>query len=356
MREWPYAKEPFDAKLFVLLFIKRMWIVCSALVLGALVVGGGYYLKKVVFGGPVEYDITTTYYVEYLNMDPVTGEMHNYTNGATWGTWVVSDWFVDRVWQYALDAGFEPDKYYVEKKDLKGYFTADLPSDVRIPTSTVTTPYEEVTEALNDALQLTYQEFGRERTEMESIVITNETPLAIADKDIRTLRAVILGMVLGAFVSGLGVALAIIWDDSLRLPETFTYRYAVPMTGYIGRKDKGLNRHTEVNIQSLFASEGNNVLLEVGRKEAGKQVLEMLPKELFTEAITMEAMDVKGYEKLRKADGILLLVEASAHNGKEIEYVLHELQIQECTVKGALLWNADHGLICTYRFGKHQKG
>ena len=60
MREWPYAKEPFDTKLFVLRFIKKIHWVLIGMLIGAVLVGGGYYIKKVVLGGPVEYEITTT--------------------------------------------------------------------------------------------------------------------------------------------------------------------------------------------------------------------------------------------------------------------------------------------------------
>ena len=79
MREWPYAKEPFDTKLFVLRFMKKIQWVLLGILIGAFLIGGGYYLKKVVFGGPTEYEITTTYYIEYVHRDD-KGNIFNYKN------------------------------------------------------------------------------------------------------------------------------------------------------------------------------------------------------------------------------------------------------------------------------------
>lgn len=352
MQELPYAKEPFDAKLFLLLFLKKIWVVLCGILIGVLLIGGGYYVKKVVFGGPAEYDITTTYYVEYNCYDSVTGELVNYTNGATWASWVVSDWFVDRTWEYALESGMVPESYGAVKSDLKNYFTADLASDLRIPTATVTTPYKELTEFLSHALQQTFQDFAAEQAEIDGIRIIDETPVAVTDKDVRTLRACILGALVGAFVAGFGLAFVIIWDDSVRIPETFTYRYGLPMVGFVGAHEKELSSETFVNINYLFRDKQNCALLAIGRNVEEKQVLGLLPGKVFTEAVSVAELEEKTYEKLRQAEGILLLVEAGAHNSKEMEHVLQEMKLQDCVVQGALLCNADRKLISAYRLGK----
>ena len=327
MGEWPYAKEPFDTKLFVLLFVKKIGLIIIAAVVGGLLIGGGYYLKKVTFGGPVQYDITTTYYIDYAHQSEETGELYDYVNDTTWRSWVVSDWFVDRAWQYALEAGFEPEKYEIEKADLKNYFKADLPSDIRIPISTVKTPYEEATKALNVALQKTFLAFEEDHDEMASIKIIDETDLAEADWDVRLGKAAALGCVLGGFVAAFLVACSIIWDDTIRIPETFTYRYGVPMTGYKGKGDEDWNEDTKKKLQCLL--KGRNFL-----ELAVDQVSQMNP------------------EELQKAEAIVLLVRAGEDHGKAIEHALHELQVMNCKAEAALLTEADDKLIQIYRFGK----
>lgn len=351
MWECPYAKEPFDTKLFVLLFIKKIWVVLSGILLGAVLIGGGYYLKNVVFGGPVEYDITTTYYVQYNNYDPVTGEMHNYTNAATWQTWVTSDHFVDKTWSYALEAGLIPEKYGVTKGDLKGYFTADLPSDLRIPTSTVTTPYEELTSVLNDALQKVYKDFGDERVEMDSIVVTNVTPLQVADKDIRTLRAVVLGAVIGLMVSAFGLSVWILWDDSVIIPESFTYRYGVPMAGYMGKGEKVLDQEVLVNVKHLLKDGSDSVAITTG-KTVDDEIQAAMKEIGVKDIIAEKELSEEHFKILRQAQKRLLLVEAGAHDRKQIEHILQTLRLQECSVTGAILFEADSKLIKVYRVGR----
>ncbi len=327
MGEWPYAKEPFDTKLFVLLFVKKIGLIIIAALVGGLLIGGGYYLKKVTFGGPVQYDITTTYYIDYAHQSEETGELYDYVNAATWKSWVVSDWFIDRAWQYALEAGFDAEKYQIQKDDLRGYFKADLPSDIRIPTSTVTTPYEEATQALNVALQKTFAAFEEDHDEMTAIKIIDETPLAEADRDVRLGNAIALGCALGAFVAAFLVACAIIWDDTIVLPETFTYRYGIPMAGCRGKADEDWDADTKAKLQYLL-------------------------KEKEPLVLTVESFAGQDGESLRKAGAILLQVTAGKDHGKAIEYVLHELQVQDCKVNAALLTEADKKLIQIYRFGK----
>lgn len=354
MREWPYAKEPFDTRLFVLLFIKKLWLVISVSLLGALLLGGGYFLKKVVFGGPVEYEITTNYYIEYANMNPETGELHNYINDATWKEWVVSDWFVDRAWQFAIRESQIESKYNIKKEDLKTFFFGDLPSDIRIPISKVTTPYQELTIVLNQALQKTYFVFADEHEEMASIQIINETPLQEADKDVRLVRAVILGAILGGFAGSLVTALYIIWDDTIVLPEILGYRYNLPAVGYLGKDETILDESTVTNVKYLFEKGTSNALLVMGKHAVGEVLPECL-KESFSQVYLIDKLDGDCYERLRNAEGILLAVEAGSYHGKAIEHDLEELKLQNCSVKGAFLYGADRKLIKCYRFGQKQK-
>ena len=355
MREWPYAKEPFDTKLFVLRFIKKIHWVLIGMLIGAVLVGGGYYIKKVVLGGPVEYEITTTYYIEYANMNPETGELHNYINDATWREWVVTDWFVDRVWLFASESTDLAGKYNVQKEDLKTYFFGDLPSDVRIPISRVTTPDKELTSVLNEALQRAYFVFAEEHSEMSSIEIINETPVQEADKDVRLLRAIILGTVIGGFVAAFALSLRLIWDDTIILPETFRFRYDIPMVGYLGKGDGAWKEETKNNLEYLFANEASKVLLTMGDKQKAEVLIELLGKGYFTDILSVKELDEKGYKLLRETGGILLAVGAEEHHGKAIEYTLEELKLQDCKVKAAVLYDADSTLIKGYRFGKNQK-
>ncbi len=352
MYKWPYAKEPFDFKLFVLLFIKKIWIVTGAALMGVLLIGGGYYLKNVILGGPLEYEITTTYMVEYNTRNNETGELYSYINSATWGSLVQTDWFVDRAWDHATKDGMVPETYGIEKKDLKNFFYATMPSDLRIPTATVTTASQELTVLLDLALQQTFTDFADEQPEMDGIKVLDKTPLAVADKDVRTLRACILGALTGLFLAGFAIALWIIWDDSVYLPETFTYRYGLFMAGALGKGKELPDAQETANIEHLFPNMDKGIILSVGRLSDPEKVLGALVKEGFSELISAEKLQEESYEKLRNAGGVLLVVEAGAHNAGEIGHVLHELQLQDIAVQGAFLCNADMRLLNAYRYNR----
>ena len=354
MREWPYAKEPFDTKLFVLRFIKKIHWVLMGMLIGALLIGSGYYVKKVIFGGPVEYEITTKYYIEYTNINPETGELHNYINGATWKEWVVADWFVDKVWQLATRKVNITEKYNVKKEDLKNFFFADLPSDIRIPISRVTTPYEELTVLLNESLQETYFAFESEHPEMSSIEIIDETPMQKADKDVRLLRAIILGAVVGGFLGAFGLSLWIIWDDTIIIPETFNYRYHIPMIGYLDKNGAADTKEIITNMDYLFNSEGKYALVTMGEKLKGEELLKYLKQEEAANVFGVEELDSESYDMMRQSQGILLAVGAGENHGKAIEHVLEELKLQKCQVTAAILYAADSKLINCYRFGTKQ--
>lgn len=355
MREYPYAKEPFDMKLFVLLFLKKIWLLPIAMGVGALLFGGLYYLKNVVFTGPAEYGVTSTYYIQYNNMDPVTGEMFNYTSAATWETLIISDWFVDRAWEHALHAGFEPQKYDMEKQDLKGYFTSKLPTDVRIPTSTVVTPYQEATEALNKGLQLAYIDFGIERSEIDSIQVTDETPVAEVKRNTRVGAAFVLGAVLGLFGGCFCIGLKVLWDDTVIIPESFTYRYGIPMAGYISGGKMQISDEAETNLEYLFREKKGKAALSIREVQGMESIAGILTKAGFARVEVSQKMSGKGYEELRTAEGILLLVEAGKNTAGEIRHALHQLEVQDCKVTAAFLVNADSKLICLHRFGKNKE-
>jgi len=354
MQQWPYAKEPFDTKLFVLRFLKKIWVVLCAALVGAVLIGGGYYLKKVTFGGPTEYEITTSYFIEYNTFRGETEEVVNYTNAVTWESWVDMDWFVDRAWEHALEDGLVPEQYGVEKSDLPDYFYATLLSDLRIPYSTVTTPNKELTLLLNGALQKTFVDFAQERTEMTSISIVDETELTVADKDVRTLRAVLLGAVAGAFIAGFILALVLIWDDSIVVPESMAYRYGVQAVGYLAREQQSLSEEALINVKYLFGEAKENGLVAIGKGLDAQRVQKALPKELFQECRFADRLTETDFEKLRKAGKLLLLVESGVCSGKEIEQVLQRLKLQDCVVAGALLCNADDKLIRGYHFGNRK--
>lgn len=349
MLELKFAKEPFDFKLFVLRFLQKIWIVLVAMVIGMVLFGVGHYLAKVVFSGPAQYQITTSYYVDYY-MNPETGVVDNYINEATWESLIDTDWFIDRVWDYSLENGEVLEKWNVKRDDLTDFLSADLLTDIRMPCSMVVTESPELTSVLNEAVQLTFKDFGKQQPEMLDVRILDETPLKEKDKDVRTLRACILGALLGAFFGCVGVSFVIIMDDTIIIPEVFTYRYAVPMLGVLGAGEKELSEEAGANIRYRFREKKDVAMITLRQQDSVPQC--PMPEGFKqVKENTAEAY----YEALRQSDGVLLWVEAGVNSGKGLEHLLHELAVQDIPVQGAVLYNGNRKLLKAYRMGSKQK-
>ncbi len=339
-----FAKEPFDFKLFFLRFMKKIWIVICAALVGLILVGGGNYLKKVVLAGPVKYEIETSYYVNYAT-DAENGQIITYINEATWESWITMDWFTDRIWSHATELGLQSDS--ITRENLPEYVSATLLTDVHIPTTYAAAHSPEEAMLLNEAVKMTMADFAEHQEEMRSVEVIDETPVKEKDRDDRTVRACILGAVLGAFAACVLLSFQLIADDSIWVPETFTYRYDLPMLGALCKGEKELSEEAVSNLEYRFKKDKSDdkwVALECGVTFNG-----VLPAGF--EIIGTEKLP-DAYPKMRTSSGVLLLIGAGTYGGKQIERMIHSLKVQDCPVKGALLCDADARLLKQYYFGR----
>lgn len=342
MWECSYAKEPFDLKLLVIQFVYKIWIPILAALLGAAIFGGGYYLKNVTFGEVEKFQQTSRYYVEY-GMDPVVGNEYTYINAATWNAWVTTDLFVDMI----LDNS-DIQKYSLTKADLQEYLSADLQSDLRIPTSTVITESKELTEKLGNAVEEAFRKFGEEQKEIVKIDVVDTSGVTQVKADVRTFRAIILGGCIGLFFSLAILLIYFVADDSILVQGTFSYRYGIPMLGIVYST---LDCSEELNENMKYVI-GDSMITAITAVEpeidlAGAAEVLSIDKYVCIPSV-LQVPEAAG--KLREADKVILFVEAGAHNGKRIEAALHYLKVQDCKVDGAILYNGNKALVTAYNF------
>lgn len=372
MWECNYAEERLDLKLLLLRLMKYIWILFLAASGGALIVGGGYYADKVLLAGPVWYEAESIYYVDY-GISPQTGNEYTYINGYTWNEWMHTDKFVDRVFDYISDS-----EYSVSKEEIKEYLSAELPSDLHMPYSTVQSPEYGLTERLREALEQAFVLFGEEQREINSICVVSSASVSETKGDIRTLRAVILGALLGFFAALTVMLILLIADTSVYLPGTFSYRYGIPALGILysrrGKESGSVRgkaaaaeqradtemRELAENLKYVFREKKKIALTSVEIEADLQKMTKQIPAEEFAYVcVPSVAGSPESAEQLREAEGVLLLVRAGAHNGKQIENVLNFLKIQGIAVNGALLYDGDERLNCAYRMpgvtGEHNR-
>lgn len=320
MWQCAYAKEPFDLRLFVLRSIRKWKWILLGILAGVVLIGGGYYLKNVTFGGRIPYEVTNKFYIEYA-VDPETGDRYSYFEAYTWEDWLKSDTLVPGMLEkLSVDMSAE---------EFVTYYEATLPADLRIPYFIVAHPDKELAVEISEILAETMIAFGESQLQVDSVEWMDMVGPQLQFRDIRIARAMILGAVVGCVVSLFAIAFLGIVDEKIYVPETFVYRYDIPMLGYVDLEGE-VSAEVQANLERLFGE-----LHEIGEINAAD-----------AQALT------ESYETLRAMDGNLLLVPAGKVTGKAIEFLLNQCKIQGITITAALLTDADSSLMNQYRFGR----
>lgn len=352
MQECAYGREPLDLKLLLLHLLNKIWIIFLIAILGELLCGGIYFLNKIVFGEGITYEAVSTYYVDY-GTDSLTDNAFTYINGTTWNdVWVHSDAFVGKILKKTEEEARRLTGRALTAEEIKASVSAALETDLRVPILTVRTESPDLTLLISRALEETMLEFG-ESGELKEI---NGIRLVISPEmaerkilDDRTGRACILGVVLGAFFALVGLCLYYMLDDSIHVPETFEYRYGIPMLGTINSAE------LPQNFAHLFRDKKTVSLLSVEAETAVGDVEKELKKALEGHLTDKEFVCMPGIEqspqvveRIRETDGLLLLIEAGAHDSKRIEHQLQLLKKQDIEITAALLIHADEKFLRAY--------
>ena len=290
MNQYGYENEALDAKLCLLRFTKNIWIPVVAALAGAVLCAGIYILTHHVFGPAKEYRIEDEYYVEYAKEE--SGEEYVYFNQMTWSLLADTDYFLDTI----LEGMSQP----IDRAELEEYIDATLLSDTRIVTTSVTAPSTELAEEIHGLYRNAFLAFKDEYKEIESISLIKEGSEAkmvvVGD---RSVRAAVLGAVLGLVLSVFCMYLYVVADDSVYLPITLEKRYGIS-TKVWEEKAEFPKRETEGIIQGK-----NN-------------------------------------------DGYYLWVRAGAHNGTRVEKLMLDAKKEGKEVNAAYLVEPDNVLIKIY--------
>lgn len=351
MWECKYGKEPLNTRLFVLRLIRKLPVILLAAVLGAICIGGPYFLTRVTFGPAKEYEAVTDFYIDYAVQED--GTQYMYFNSATWGQLIKDDVITDKILTHMAWPGESADAENAQtmllsdiekaagitKQQLQGYLYATMLSDTRIATTTVTTNDPALTMKIEKALVQAMFDFGEQQKEIAEVRILQEpTEAALVAMDVRTFRACMVGVVLFVFVTVLYLCLYYALDEGIHIPETFEKRFGIPMLGTIRSKE------LPVLAEKLLTEKP--LLLTADKEVDPEQVKKALAER------GVEAEEARSPEEL-SGRKLLLIIKAGAHNGKQIEKTLDFCKKCEYSIAAALLWEADEKLIRAYELPEH---
>lgn len=338
MWQCKYAREPFNMRLYAMRCIQNAGWIVLGFVLGVLIIGGGYYLKNVSFAGALPYEVVTKYYVEY-EQDPESDRVFSYFTGYTWNDWIKSGELSGRV-QELLGTSLPVEEF-------TAFYEMSMPSDVRMPYLTVSHTDAKEAERISEAVTQVLSEFGENQREIRTVSVVDVIGPRLERPDIRTWRACVLGAVVGTFFALFYLSVKLIIEGAIYLPETFTYRYQIPMIGYCDREgvpslavkvhlDKLMSGKSEIGITSLE----EDIDLIAYKRALGLDEAVCIPSVLqVPEAGT----------KLAETQGNILLVKYGKDNAGAMEELIHFCEIQNIKIDCALLVEADASLIRWYR-------
>ena len=336
-----YGKEPFDMRLFVLLCIRRLWIVLAGAVAGLILVGGIYYLKNVTFGGVIPYTIDSKYYVEYA-VDPSDQQPYSYFASYTWNDLLKSDSMVEMMLQELAVP--------MTAQELKDSFVAELASDLRICYIRTTHEDSQTAQEIDRVAGNAIMMVGEQQKEVLQVSLSSRGEPRLAMPDVRTMRACILGVVLGIFFSVFCLGLQVMLEERVYVPGTLARRYGIPVAGYVSSEGKPSDELAPQLESLLRGKQKTGVTAVNGELDLGGVVklLESLKKEAQYTAVPSLWQVPEAGEALRSQEGILLLVQAGYDRGKGIEETLRILCQLEISVDAMVLVGADDRLIRHY--------
>lgn len=334
MTEKEWMQEGFDLKLAALLYRKKIWISIVCALAGAALAGGVYVLVHVVYAPAREYEAVSKLYLTFAADDD--GDAYQYYNGYTWNDLMGTEPIFDKI-MANLPKEFE-------RADVKEAIAADILSDIRLLTVTVTTHDPDQTEKIIRASEDALIRFGEEMVEFDQIEVIDHGQTALVAVEDETVRAVIAGAVVGFLLSLLGLAFARVMDDSVYVPSDFEKRYPYPVLGvcFAGKPELGKK---ELEEHIAFVSELTESVFEINTAE--KKV--RLPDGCMPlKGSASSDYSMSETESMEKAIGIILYIPYGRGNGRLLERWVCEAKLYGCEILGAVITGADEGLYRLY--------
>ena len=337
-------KEPLNIKLLVLYLAKRIYVLAIGAVLGAILFGGGYYLKTYIFAPASIYVATSQLYLTYskeVKIDNI------YINDYTWQTLAGSDACVDEVLK-ELPEGYTGDY-------LRSVVKAGLESDVRLVTVTVSCENPDEAVLIAHAYEKAIAKLADRMEDVTEVQVFDSAKSAVKKSfDDRTLRMSVTGAVIGLVTALVLLLFVFAVDDSVYLPETTLIRYNIPTLLCFAKKDTALSSWDEAaarnNLEAVLEGKTKVCLTDISAgsgcgAEDIKLWLEAI-KKLSSAADIIKAVDginqnADVLNEIKSSDGVILLLRAGRNNGKIAERALDYLKIQKADILGFVLYDTD---------------
>ena len=318
-----YGNEGMDLKKLCILLLHKFWIVVLAAVIGAGLGAGVYLLHHVAINNNREYQAQSKVYLDFAPDE--TGEVYQHYNGYTWNDLMSTNLIIDTTMSYL------PEDYTAE--EVSEATLAEILSDVRLLTITITTSDAERTAKILEATDRALVEMGQREQEFIDIEVIKETEPKLLVADSRLVQAVLVGLVIGLVLMFIAMALGYVLDDRIYVPDDLKSVTKLPFVGF---------SFTDVKVEKLLQRLQDDLVKNqtyLANKFGELTTLEMSKKNDITEQELADA---------RKADGVLLVISYGKFDRSSLAYRIEQLSLQECKLAGIIIKDADMRFLKWY--------
>ena len=373
MKNEEYLNRGMDLKRLVMYFQKKIWMILLLAAIGAAIGGISYQIIRSV-KMPVEYATVSKLYIRFGYDE--TGEVYQYYNGYTWNDLLDTDPIMELVMKNL--PGYE-------KEAVQAATTAEILSDIRLLTITVSGGNEKFVREIRDAVEDGLMEYARESEELQQIkVIRSDAPERVY-WDNRTTAACITGAVILGLITFLIFAFHYALDDAVYIQEDVEKKYGCKALGIMAESQKGLQPYTrelKANIHYLLAEHKRFVILDMANHaEMRQQELDRMLN--WEEAGTLggdarienelvwhvreedeDEEPVKGEweiipfdesnvaeeqcKQIREIGGVVILLPFGEDASRKTRRILGLLKNQDCKVLGMIIAQADEEFLNRY--------
>ena len=382
-----YTDETLNLRSFYLRFLKKIWILPVAALIGAILAGGIYYLVTVTFGPERRYEAQARFYLTYSDdayIRNAEGErVLDWYNGATWTNFIFNDHDfllelvktmkeegvdISKERMKVLEAAGGPDisnqlqaleevGVDVIKDESKINVKGDIISNERFLLVTINETDKELVEKLTDAFIKSLESYPtyNESKAFESIVCMSKSDVYLEKTDNRIAVAIIFGAILAAVLAFLAILLIDAVDEAIYVPEECEKRYGIRVLGTVfqGNEACDLLRGELAKLYDKCVADKENIVLissdAADNASFSEKDLESVKKTLGSDYDEkLSKIKAISASDIGAAEGAILAVPYEKKNAAMTEHLISQLKKIECPVLGIVFTRADFKFIKRY--------
>lgn len=332
-----YFKQGIDLKRLTLVLGKKIWLLLAGAIAGAVLGGITYKAVTNITNGEPEFRASADYYITFFK------DGADYFNAYTWDGILRDDPIVD----YALE--LLPEE--ITKDMVKAAVSGEMLGDYRILTVHVNAETKEKADRIAKAYQDSLWHFAQEMELLNTVELWSQEEAVPFEKNNKTGNAAFLGALIAGLLVAFGLLFYYVLEDAFYVEKDAEARFDLPVYGLLTRENDKVQRQIyDNNLEYVFGGSG---VLEHNRESkekeaAGKNEIRIWDGEKIPEN--------KDFAQLRNEKKLLVNIPWGRNNGRQVERVLRQLELQKCEVKGLVITGADDRFVKAYYAVERLKG